>query len=344
MKSIFILPCKTALSGVSLLAALLLAAVWHSFPAAAAQQSGGSGADAPPTAITNTAPSDTDDATAAAVLARYKAATGGAVWDSVRTLDTHLDVMNGGTSSGSEEWDDLMDGRTAFFSKNDNSRSIEGYDGKHDWGKYNNDPVIYNDGPSEQLDAVTSAYQRVNAFWYPDRMPGKVSYVGQSTYKKALYDVVQCQPDGGVIFQMWINHATGLLDIQIQPTSMGTGTMFLSKYRSVEVPGAGGSVLMPFQADYDDGKDQPTGKSSTKSIRVNTPPPSGVFDAPTDFKPDYSLRHPGETSTTVPFQYLNKQIQVPIKVNGEAETAWFDTGGAFILTQYAAYQLRIPVS
>ena len=330
MKPIFKLACQAALSSVSLSAALLLAAVWPGCPASA-QQPGGA-------AVLATA-----DASAAAALARYKAATGGAAWDSVHTMDTHLDVMHGETSSGSEEWDDVVGGQTAFFSKNDNSRSIEGYDGKRDWAKYNNDPVIYNDGPAEQQDAVTSAYQRTNSFWYSDRLPGKVTYIGQVPYKKAFYDVVQCQPDGGVLFQMWINHATGLLDLQIQPTSTGTDTVFLSKYRPVEVPGAG-SVLMPFQADYDDGKDQPAGKWSIKFIRVNTPPPAGVFDAPTDFKPDYSFRHPGETSTTVPFQYVNKQIRVPIKVNGVAETAWLDTGGAFILAQHTAGELQIPVS
>ncbi len=324
-------------------AALLLGAALHCRPAAA-QQNGGSGADAPPTAIANTAPSDTDDATAAAVLARYKAATGGAVWDSVRTLDTHLDSISGDTSSGSEEWDNTVDGRSAFFRKNDNSRSLQGYDGKRDWEKDDNDPVIYNDGPAEQQDAVTNAYQISNSFWYTDRMPGKITYAGQATYKRSLYDIVEVQPDNGVMFQMWINHATGLLDIQIQPSAMYTETAFFSKYRSVNVPGAGGSVLIAFQTNFDSGPNESLGLSKTKSVQVNTPTPSGIFDAPTNFKTDYTFRHPGETSTSVPFQFVDHRIEVPIKVNGETENALFDTGASFVLAQYAAGRLRIPVS
>ncbi len=292
-----------------------------------------------PTAVAAAAiqpPTAPSSISADAVLQRFKSVTGGAAWDTLRTLHTKYEINAGGLSGTSDEWDDCLDGRTVSVNVTGGSLGESGFDGKQAWHKDDSDPAHPDDGEAEQRDAISNAYDTSNSYWYPGRYAGKLTSLGQTANAQGVFDVVRVEPDGGTSYQMWLDHATGLLAKTIQQTAMESSTSIYSDYRAV----SGAAILVPFKVVESDGNARYDTVEKIKSVTANDAPPDGVFDMPTQYAPDYSFAG-NASSVTVPIQYLQDHIYIPLKINGHDETAMFDTGGSFIVSTEAASTLGL---
>ena len=121
--------------------------------------------------------------TAASILARFKAATGGAAWDSLRTEHSVVSaVTTSGLTGTSEEWDDLLTGRTEARLMLGPVKQTSGYDGKRAWEQDDTNAAHPIDSVEGRQAASDEAYLTSLAFWYPEAAYGYViSYVGPAT-------------------------------------------------------------------------------------------------------------------------------------------------------------------
>ncbi len=262
--------------------------------------------------------------TASALLARFKAATGGAAWDSLRTEHSVSTVTTSGLNGTSEEWDDLLTGRTESRLTLGPLKQTSGYDGKRAWSQDDTNAAHPIDSVEGRQAAADAAYLTSLAFWYPERHAGAVSYIGPTNEAGKTYDVLNIVPEGGRALQMWLDRSTGLLIKVVQHTAEETDTTTLGDYRSVQ------GVMEPFASSDTNGiaKYDITGRET--SVVFNAAAPDGIFDIPAPPPADYEFAG-GATSVTVPFQYINQHLFVPIKIDGQSFQAIFDTGGAYVL-------------
>ena len=158
---------------------------------------------------------------------------------------------------------------------------------------------------------------------------------GRLLIASKTYDVLNVVPVGGRALQMWFDRTSGLLTQVVQHTAEETDTTTLSDYRSVQ------GVMEPFASRDTNGLAQYDISGRETSVVFNGAAPAGIFDVPAP-PPSLITRFAGRaTSVTVPFQYINAHLFVPIKINGQSFEAIFDTGGAYVLDNSLAKQLGL---
>ncbi|MGH8162174.1 MAG: hypothetical protein ACRESR_08560, partial [Gammaproteobacteria bacterium] len=145
------------------------------------------------------------------ILARNKAASGGAAWDHVHSLRTEATLKVGGLSSSETSLQDLLTGRSVTHYKLGPISGAQGFDGKVRWSKSPNGNVSTEDTPAAKKRAVTFAYQTERAWWYPKRWPGKIELLGKKKGNGKAFQVLRITPRGGDSFKMWINAKTHLV-------------------------------------------------------------------------------------------------------------------------------------
>ncbi len=275
-------------------------------------------------------------ASAAVILARYKAAVGGAAWDSVRTTHTVSSEEIKGVTGTEDEWDDAVTGRTESSDSLLGIHEYSGYDGTRSWEKSDSGVVKIDDSASDRQDAINNAYSTSSSYWYSNRLPGKAMSLGQFIGTDGvIYDVVRIEPKGGTATQMWFDHATGLLAKVIDPSGGTTSTAFFSDYRTLS-----SGIKVPYTTvQHDDGDPNDTTYHVT-SLEINAAPPPGIYDIPGQSAQGYVFAG-NARSVTVPFQYIDNLIHVPIRINGQMETAVFDTGASFIVSTKLAAALKM---
>ena len=275
-------------------------------------------------------------ASAAVILARYKAAVGGAAWDAVRTVHTISSMTIKGVTGNQDEWDDEVTGRTESSESLLGIHEYSGFDGTRSWEKSDSGTVKIDDSAADRRNAINSAYGTSNSYWYTNRLPGKLTSLGQSKEANGVtYDVVRIEPKGGTATQMWFDHANGLLAKVIDPSGGTTSTAFYSDYRLL-----GSGIKVPYTAVQHDDSDSNDTTYHVTSIDVNAAPPAGIYDVPGQSAQGYVFAGDAR-SVTVPFQYIDNLIHVPIKINGQPETAIFDTGASFIVSTKLAAALKM---
>jgi predicted aspartyl protease len=275
-----------------------------------------------------------------AVLARFKAASGGAQWDSAHSLLSTRVFKGGGLSGEERQLRDLLTGRTSDRFQMGPVDGAYGYDGAHFWERDAGGEVAVQDTPAAMRRARSQAWLDAFAYWYPQRMTATYGIVETRALDGKRFNVIKAVPDGGDPVTLWFSIDTGLLARVVQPDGAGgVATTALDDYRKVD------GVLLPFHFmnDVTDaaGRTDPRDHIDTRINRDNI----NVAMSDSDFAMPAMVptAHINDASgtTRVPFDLANNHIYLDGAVDGKPVRLMFDTGAGNLLSTEAAKRLGL---
>jgi predicted aspartyl protease len=275
-----------------------------------------------------------------AVIARSKAASGGAQWDSVHSLDSTAETTGGGLSGEVHQLQDLLTGRSSESYQMGPVDGADGYDGTQGWERDSGGEVAVQDTPGAIRLARSQAWLNAYAYWYPQRMPATYGTVETRELDGKRFNVIKAMPEGGEPVTLWFSVDTGLLARFAQPDGEGGVQMTaLDDYRKVD------GVLLPFHFMNDDtdaaGRTDPRSHQDIRVDRANL----NVAVSDSDFAVPVMVptAHINDASgtTRVPFDLANNHIYIDGAVDGKPVRLMFDTGAGNLLTSAAAKRLGL---
>jgi Aspartyl protease/PDZ domain len=269
------------------------------------------------------------------ILAKVKAASGGAAWDAIRSARTKMTISVGGLTGTVEALDDVTLGRYVDRFKIGPLSGAEGFDGTVAWSQDASGQSRAEEGGDGRLRAANEAYRRAYGFWHPERWPAQIEDAGTQEENGRKFLVVRITPKGGRPFDLWIDAATMLIDRTVEKMALETRTTFVTDYRTIA------GVKIAFAARSTNGDARYDQRATIDTIDFNEPVEDAAFKLPAPPPPDFAFAG-GKTSTTVPFKLLNNHIYLEVKLNGKGPYRLMcDTGGANIVTPELVKELGL---
>lgn len=273
--------------------------------------------------------------TAQEILAKAKQASGGAAWDSIRSVHTKVKISTGGLSGPGESWEDALTGHYVDRYQLGPASGAEGFDGKTVWSQDTSGQPRAEGGGDARQAAVDEAYRRSFAYWFPQRWPAQVEYSGEKEDQGKRFYVLRITPRDGRPFDLWVDATTCLFDRTIEKGDIETRTVYLSDYRDVH------GTKMPFAQRSTNGETRYDQFVAVEKIDFNVPVEAAQFQMPQPPPPDYTIAG-GKSSTTIPFELINNHIYVNATINGKGPyRVLCDTGGANVVTPTLARELGL---
>jgi len=270
-----------------------------------------------------------------AILAQVKQATGGAAWDRIQSAHYTGTLETGGLKGTVEGYEDVLTGRSVSHFELGPVTGAGGFDGKTVWSQDSSKQVRLEQGGEAREAAANDAYRSALGYFFPDRWPAKLEYVGEKTGGDRAFQVVRATPKGGRPYEMWIDASTHLIDHTVEKASIETRTVFYSDHREVE------GVRLPFAQRSTNGEEKYDQWVRLDSIQLNAPVTDAQFAPPAPPPPDFAIEG-GGSSSTIPFELQNNHIYVQVELNGEGPFQLLcDTGGANIVTPELAKRLGL---
>lgn len=322
-----------------------LAAGWLAAAVAAPAPPALPAASAPPIAVRAAAGADPIDAGAAAVLARFKAKTGGSAWDRVRALRTQGTVETGGLAGRFDTLEELGTGRGVGRFQLGPVSGAEGFDGELPWSQDPSGEVIVQRGEEELEAARNEAYRTSLAWWYPQRWPASMRLLAPRREGEKAFAVVEITPRGGRPFELWLDEESGLLARAVERGGVDTTTTTLGDWRAVEtVPPQGGgaaSVRLPFSVRTTNGDPKYDLVLVAEAVEVDPPLAPGAFAPPAPRGGDFAIEDVSGT-WSVPFTLANNHVYAPVFLDGQGPFPMlFDSGGFNLVTPEVAARLGL---
>jgi predicted aspartyl protease len=293
---------------------------------------------APARPAASAAPAPASDARA--VFARYKAATGGAAWDAIKSVATEASVVAGGLTGKASSIAESQTGRIVTHFTLGPIAAANGFDGTHPWDQDPGGEVTAKDAPDAIEVARSEAWLNAVGYFRPDLLGAQASAPREDSDSAGHYLVIEATPAGGRLLRMWFDRDSGLLLRTAMAHEGKTTTTTYSDYRQE------GDVRIPFHMAEDsaDGAGHVDAREHAETtltrVAFNPPYDDTTFAVP-QMAPGAEISDPTGI-TRVPFQLLNNHIYVDGKINGKPVHLLVDTGGANILTPAAADRLGIP--
>jgi hypothetical protein len=272
-----------------------------------------------------------------AILAMVKAATGGERWDRIRFRHVVGKLDTGGLSGITQQWDDLVTGRTYGTFKIGPLSGAQGYDGKVLWTQDESGQSRTETTQDAIEGTISGAYRTTMAFWYPERRPGTVEFVARQPFNGQEDDVLRMSPVGGRPFEIWINTDTHLIDQLTEREASETRTETYGDYHDVD------GVRIPFRLRFSHGDPKYDQMVTVESVDFGVPLDEARFSQPARPDADYTFAK-GKASVEIPFKIYNGHIYLPVKIDGKGPFLMlFDSGGANILQPDVARELGLTV-
>ena len=277
---------------------------------------------------------------ATAILMAMRQASGGDHWQGVHSLHTVMSLRAGGQDVHAEQWEDVTTGRYVDRYVRSNFASQEGFDGVTPW-RQGRSGIAYTLGDVDAtLVAADEAFRVARGWWFPERRPATISIAGVHEENGRSFDVVDITPEGGRMFEAWIDRATHLLARTDEQQAEDRVVTTYADYRSVQ------GVMLPFVIRSGDGVDASSDDVATvQAIDVNPDTPDSLYALPPLPPSDITLPAHRD-SVEVPFRLTaDNRILVPLTVNGRGiYDAEFDSGGSLILQPAAVAALNLGVA
>lgn len=276
---------------------------------------------------------------AAGLLSKFKAATGGARWDAVKTMQASGTLKAGGLSGEITVTQDLASGRSSDSYQLGPVAGADGYDGAHAWERDPGGEVAVLDAPPAVRRARSQAWLDARGYWYPERIKATYGKVETREADGRRYRVIEATPENGDAVALWFAEDTGLLARTVQRRGSDTVTTMLDDYRDVD------GVRLPFHSvtDITDaaGRTDPRARTEVQLAKVAFG--ARVTDADFAVPKMAATAHIDEPGgvTRIPFDLVNNHIYVNGTVDGKPVRFLVDTGGVNLLTPASAKKLGL---
>jgi PDZ domain len=245
-----------------------------------------------------------------AILDAAKAASGGSAWDALRTQRSSVTINTAGVKGSAERWADIYTGRSLVKYSLGPVAGAAGYDGKNAWSQDGSGQSHSESTDAARELAVNAAYRDKLAFWYPDRAPAQISFLDRIADEGATFDVIGIVPEGGRVFQFWINTDTHLIERLVEREAQETRTEYLMDLRQVE------GVKVPFRVRATRGDPRQDEVITVDKLDYNWPLTGVLFTQPAAARPDFTFA--GESAAIdVPFEVRDGHIFVMVMLNGK---------------------------
>jgi PDZ domain/Aspartyl protease len=272
-----------------------------------------------------------------AILAKVKGATGGERWDRIRSRHIVAKLAAGGLDGTTEQWDDLLTGRTYGQFKLGPLSGAQGYDGRALWTQDESGQSRAETTQEAIEGTVSSAYRTVMGFWYPERRAGTVEYVARRPMNGHDDDVLRLSPAGGRPFEIWVNTQTNVIEQLTEREASETRTETYGDYREVD------GLSIPFTLRFSRGDPKYDQVIHVETVDFGVPLDDARFAQPGKPAADYVFPA-GQASVELPFKVYNGHIYLPVKIDGKGPFLMlFDSGGANILQPATAKRLGLKV-
>lgn len=283
-----------------------------------------------------TSPIDSNPPSLATVLARARAAAGGAACDGIRTLHMTGTIHAGGLSGPSVRRVDRINLRALREFTLGPAAYATGFDGVNAWRRGPNGEVTLQDAEAGLRAAVTQAWLDASGWWSPTAGAAHLEPVGTREVDGRRFDVVQALPAGGEPAQLWFDAATHLL-ARVQQSVMGRAMVTcLDDYREVD------GARLPFRAITGSGDPRFDRIDVIERITANAPLDARDLAPPASVGGDLHFID-GRERAVVDVAVIQNTIVVPVTIAGHALRFVLDSGGVTLLTAAAAARLGLPV-
>jgi hypothetical protein len=267
----------------------------------------------------------------AEILQRARDAQGGAAWEGVRSMRLAGTLATGGLEGKLESVTDVAAGRFRDQFQLGPTRGANGWDGERAWSQ-DSSGIPRVDGSEEaRQGAVSEAYRRAQAWWFPDRARAEIRALGERRDGDRAFQVLAVAPAGGRPFELWVG-ADGLFDRYVEVVEGRSLTTSFGDWREV------GGVRFPFssRASIGDGVAAHDQVVTWTEVQLGAPLADATFALPPPPAPDFGFAR-GKRQTTVPFRVLNGHIYADVRLNGKGPFRLLvDTGGVNLVTPAVA--------
>lgn len=274
---------------------------------------------------------------AAAVLARVRAATLSRPLSTIRSIHTIASFEAAGLQGNADGWVDVVRHREAQRTNGAGPLTgAQGWTGTVAWDEDASGIVRIDGGQAARIQAVDSIYVDSYEYLEPDAGGAALTYAGERHENGRDYDVIDVTPVGGSTLEFWIARGTNLPEKLNTTVGLISSNTTYGHYHWVD------GINVPFTS----ATTTSTGNNESSSIdrlSLNEAGVSAHVQVPQSSAHDFSIS--GGTSTTVPIDVLNNHLYLHVMLDGQGPfTFVFDTGGAFILTPETAAALKAHAS
>ncbi|HEY6942539.1 aspartyl protease family protein [Dokdonella sp.] len=268
------------------------------------------------------------------LLARWKAASGGARWDAVKSVRTDGTLSAGGLSGPFDALQDVVAGRSNDHYTLGPVEGADGYDGTVAWSRDPGGEVASLDAPEAKRRARSQAWLDARGYWYPARIGATYAKPQARELDGRRYDVLVATPDGGDPVTLWFDHETHLLVRTVQKQGADTATTSFDDWRDV------GGIKLPFHSvtflTDTAGRVDERNRSEVRatSVKLDVAVADADFAMP-EMTATARIDAPGGTAR-VPIQLVNNHIYAQGSIDGKPARFLVDTGGVNLLTPDSA--------
>ena len=268
------------------------------------------------------------------LLARWKAASGGARWDAVKSVRTDGTLGAGGLSGPFDALQDVVSGRSNDHYSLGPVEGADGYDGIVAWTRDPGGEVASLDAPEAKRRARSQAWLDARGYWYPARIGASYAKPEARELDGHRYDVLVATPDGGDPVTLWFDAETHLLARTMQKQGADTATTSFDDWRDVD------GVKLPFHSvtflTDTAGRVDERNRSEVRatSVKLDVAVADADFAMPS-MTATARIEAPGGVAH-VPFELVNNHIYAHGSIDGKPARFLVDTGGANLLTPDSA--------
>ncbi|HEU4665802.1 MAG TPA: aspartyl protease family protein [Dokdonella sp.] len=268
------------------------------------------------------------------LLARWKAASGGARWDTVKSVRTDGTLSAGGLTGPFDALQDVVRGRSNDHYSLGPVEGADGYDGTVAWSRDPGGEVAALDAPEAKRRARSQAWLDARGYWYPARIGASYAKPQTRELDGRRCDVLVATPDGGDPVTLWFDAGTHLLVRTVQKQGADTATTSFDDWRDVD------GVKLPFHSvtflTDTAGRVDERNRSEVRatSMKLDVAVADADFAMP-KMTATARIDAPGGVAH-VPFELVNNHIYARGSIDGKPARFLVDTGGVNLLTPDSA--------
>lgn len=271
------------------------------------------------------------DESAASLLARVRAASGGAAWDGIGGLGAKGIEKASGLSADWRLDLDLRDGRSRQSADFGVVRYAEGFDGHDHWRQDASGGLHDLDSAFAKTATVTDAWLARRGWLRVDAAGAKLGAPELRREGDKTYAVLAATPRDGQPVELWFDPASARLERSVRTMPISIVSVSYADYRKVD------GIELPFSITTRDDAGNGDDIVEIKSYQTRAVAVDGGFARPV--QPDDA--HVPAAGTTVPIEFTRYPV-VEAKLDGKGPFAFIlDTGGHDIMTPDVAKLLGL---
>jgi hypothetical protein len=276
---------------------------------------------------------------AADAFSRYKAASGGASWDSVVSLESKGKFEAGGLSGTYTATHDVLQGHYRDEFTLGPVTGASGYDGNIGWNRDPGGEVTALDAAEAKRRQRSQAWLDARAYWYPSRITAQVRSLPEQTLDGKAHVVIEVTPDGGDPVTLWFNASNHLLTQTTMRRDQDTLTTRFDDYREVD----GLLIAHRITTDVTDAAGRTDSRSRTALVLEHVTRNVPINDDDFAMPEMEAIAHIANATgiTRIPFRLIANHIYIDGSIDGKAACFLVDTGGVNLLTPEAAKKFSL---